>query len=434
MVVLFLASVAEGLPPSLKRLRVLMVIDSQAENIGEAAKLDRENMIELFKHIFDNDQYPKLKGRIDVRTLGMENAVTQEDIYQYFIDYPPQRDEAFMFYYTGHGAYDVNEIGGHFLALSGAKKPEGSLDWDKPNAGDLLRWKLLDHILHLQPSPPLVLLVTDSCASMAKINAYTSEKTFETDAEREQVYEDLFFRHRGVMDFNSSFAGEPSWTTGLGSTMTIAFRDVLMGEPIKVDGDQGLDLNGDGFVSWFEVFQKVRIRTDETFQLVKKRAEEGAARGEPRSPIMKAKSQLPELYGVAVPNIEHINSVQIQHNVTQDGQRGMRLYSSWEVVEREGHDIAADFVFYDSALEPLTGIGDGNYEEPSTRQIGVRNVAKVETQTALRTVFPTFFPYHQLHVTKDANNLKSYWIKLRLADASKDNEAIAESQYFGFRY
>lgn len=241
---------APGQPPAeLRKLHALLVIDTRS-GLGESVVIDGERMGHLLQR-----GMPRAKLELTVLT-GKD--VTAARILNYYRNLKADANDALFFYYAGHGAIDPAK--GHFLALQ-------ELD-TKPLLRSDLRKAMQDK------NPGLQVLLTDCCSSRFKLPD-KKRKVFEEVGEAKEldpVLRCLFLRHRGVVDVtaasdNTAAFGDDHeggvFTRTLGALLTSRVAD--------------LDVNGDKFVSWNEVFPRLQKDTEQVFA---RWARDHRARGE----------------------------------------------------------------------------------------------------------------------------------------------------------
>src|SRR5262249_25226817 len=125
----------------LKKLHVLLIIDTNAKGIGDSVRVDLgtvQGMLELL---------PKNKVATTVLQGG---EVTRKRVLDYYARLQAGSDDALFCYCPGHGGTDPAK--GHYLDL---------------NAGPLTRAELREAMDGKQAG--LSVLLTDCCSSMAKM-------------------------------------------------------------------------------------------------------------------------------------------------------------------------------------------------------------------------------------------------------------------------
>src|SRR4051812_28964476 len=108
------------LPDALDKLRIVLLVDTQAENVGSGIENDLKNLEKSFDGIFKNPDYPRLqKKKVTTDVLGKNESLSAKRIETYFSGNPLEKEEGLLVYFSGHGGYDPSfPIGGHLLQLS----------------------------------------------------------------------------------------------------------------------------------------------------------------------------------------------------------------------------------------------------------------------------------------------------------------------------
>jgi hypothetical protein len=202
-----------------KRLHVLLVCDTNAANIDKGVAVNAGAIEEILGEIFRDR--PQRLGSLP-RVLRGDEATPQsvlEAIARIPVD--PGRD-AILFYYAGHGAWDPNRLPsgeevGHFFAMSGG-----------PLRRSVVREALLNR------SPYAVFLLSDCCSSFAPIPRTERRVPAEWAG-----FQDLFFRHRGLVDIQGAARGEFGWYNDTIGGLFTRSLVVLLCQPrssIRLDG------------------------------------------------------------------------------------------------------------------------------------------------------------------------------------------------------
>jgi hypothetical protein len=238
--------------PELRKLHVLMVIDTHDKDLAPSVQLDRRRVRWLLRQTIPS-------GRYTLTTLEGPDA-TRANILAHYRTHPAGRDDGLVFYYAGHGARD-KYTDRAYLNLG--------------RGGPLLRDELA-RAMEMKRTG-LVMLLTDCCSSpeslreaMLASRGVTAAPPGPAKALHPTVRA-LLFQARGTIDVtaatdNASW-GDPMkgglFTRSLCRMLTVPVRD--------------LDANGDGAVTWAEFFPQLR---DETQSLFGSWRKEMVARGE----------------------------------------------------------------------------------------------------------------------------------------------------------
>jgi hypothetical protein len=234
LVALALAPAAHAQPRELKRLRVLLVINSDTDpDTADSVRHDRNNMLKVLEKYI-----PGRRRTIDVL---QGKRVTREDILRYYRNLKTGPDESLLFYYAGHGAIDSKL--GHCLTPRRDRAswvPRADVRKAMRNTG-----------------AGLVVLLTDCCSTV--VNAKPLPK--EPGPGTSYVMRCLFFQHRGLVDITAAQDGTGSYGDPVyGGVFTSALISLL---PESVDE---LDRDHDGFVTWKQFFPRLTRETEDRFQ------------------------------------------------------------------------------------------------------------------------------------------------------------------------
>jgi hypothetical protein len=245
-------------PRELKRLRVLLVIDTES-NLASSVQKDRNNMRDLLEKYIDEKR----------RTIDIIEGtkVTREDILRYYRDLKTGPDEALLFFYAGHGCTDPKL--GHCLQPQMAKTPL------IPRA-DIRR-------AMREKGAGLVVLLTDCCSTVVRT---APPPVGRPRVDAKPVLRCLFFQHRGTVDITAAEDGTGSYgDADHGGVFTGALVSLMQKDL------EDLDQNGDGFLSWKEFFPRLTRETEDHFNDFAKRAR---AKGE----YVRQKSQKPRSFNL----------------------------------------------------------------------------------------------------------------------------------------
>ena len=221
--------------------------DTRAK-LGNAVKVDLENMTYLFRSNVPSEN-------LNLIVLEIE-SMTPDAILKSIEELSVDPDDAIVFYYSGHGAYDAKNKK-QFLDLVGR--------------GNLYRETLLTEIQ--KKSPRLAVLLTDCCnAKVVNVSGVRSgvtatTRTAKSCSDFSPLFENLFVFCKGTADLTSSKQGEYSFidTTGKdrGSCFTWPLVELL--ENNKTNED----------LHWKEISEKLGVKVQEAFREVLPRGYEG---------------------------------------------------------------------------------------------------------------------------------------------------------------
>lgn len=238
--------------PELRKLHVLMVIDSADKELAPSVKIDQRRVRWMLRQSVPSNRYT-------LTTLDGPNA-TRANILAHYRTHPASRDEGLMFYYAGHGARDK-------------KTDRAYLNLGK--GGPLLRDDLVRAMEAKRTS--LVMLLTDCCSSPESLRAAMFSSRAVTPAPPgpakvlHPTVRVLLFQARGTIDLTAA-TDNASWgDPEKGGLFTRSLCRMLT-TPIR-----HLDANGDGALTWPEFFPQLRGETESLFGSWRK---EMVARGE----------------------------------------------------------------------------------------------------------------------------------------------------------
>lgn len=174
-------------------LHVILAVDrdSRAE-LGESMKVDLENMIWLFRTNVPQQQLNLVTPEVD--------AITPEGILASIEKLEVEPNDAIVFYYSGHGAFD-KEAKKQILQMEGR--------------GNLFRDTLVAKID--AKVPRLAVILTDCCnvqvqnASATRDLQNTPQRFVKVPSSFSPLFENLFVTCKGKVDITSSKLGEYSF-------------------------------------------------------------------------------------------------------------------------------------------------------------------------------------------------------------------------------
>jgi hypothetical protein len=291
--ILFLPAAAHVQNREAKRLRVLLVLDTD-DRMGATWGLDGQNMKHLLRELLDK------QGLKDRYTLDMftGSKVTSQSVLSYYKDLKTGPDEALFFYYSGHGGFFKPQ--GHFMAFTRGRLYRNDLlkamNLYKPQLRVLLTDCCANYVIGKGP-PPRPILPTVEVQDPVKfqeppgsterkfkpdpgMKSRTTSKAkveepmhqvhgvvFRTDAgplpldtvfakSDGKLLRQLLFDHKGLVDINGCKTGRLSqgslkWG---GSIFTIAFIALQAADPYR-------KIEGTRFVDWEEFLPAFQQRT-----------------------------------------------------------------------------------------------------------------------------------------------------------------------------
>lgn len=212
----FLITVNFGSAAWGQAIHIILAADGADANIGNAVKTDLDNMTNLFR------------ANVPVANLNLialdANAMTPDGMLRSVENLNVAPNDAIVFYYSGHGAFDVNG-GRQFLELT--------------VGGKLYRDTLLAKIE--EKKPRLAVLLTDCCNN--EVNTVPGTRSvgvvapIQTPRSFSPIFENLFVFCKGTVDLTSSQPGELSFVLDVanGSVFTKALIDVVNHNKTNID-------------------------------------------------------------------------------------------------------------------------------------------------------------------------------------------------------
>lgn len=212
-------------------VHALLVIMDADPSIGAAMKLDL-GLLEKFLDYVDISTYP-VRKTVYLSSMGRANS---DDVLNWIRNVRPGSNDVVMVYYTGHGGMVSNTDRRTFLYLTD---------------GNLYRSELANAVKNV--SCRLKMLITDACSSApsppgGKTTSYGAQVVGRTHIKN------LLGEHEGFLHINGATEGEYGWCSPSigGSTFTLAFMEAISEQ--ADDRMHNPTANGDGFVSWDEVY------------------------------------------------------------------------------------------------------------------------------------------------------------------------------------
>lgn len=181
-------------------IHVVMVVDSNAKDVGEFIKQDAALINSTFVNNVPQGQFHfyELKG----------NSASIEGIETQFENMHIDSDDTVVFIYTGHGAFDVN-----------TKQHLMTLDNDEIIRRDSIRKFLLAH------DQRTTVLLTNSCSNFVDVFGNSPDRPKPTQIS--PLFDQLFLQTKGVVDISATSPGEFGITGGIGSEFIIALYGSL---------------------------------------------------------------------------------------------------------------------------------------------------------------------------------------------------------------
>lgn len=249
---------ADSAPAELHKLHALLLIDSKAENVAEADKVDGRRMTAF------------LRGGVPKERLALTildgDDLTEEKIVKHYEHLKTGPADCLFCFYSGHGGTDPDQ--GHFLALT--------------NTGPFFRTKLRSLIQAHKPA--LSVIVTDCCSSCVRVDSKRNVLVMPGAARQlDPALRCLFFRHRGLVDVTGASGNAAYGNDDIGGMFTSSLVKVIQRH-------SGLLGNGrEQFVTWKDMFPQVQQETEVTYV-------HWVKGDDPNNPEVKQKTQKPQAF------------------------------------------------------------------------------------------------------------------------------------------
>ena len=234
---LLLLSICFFIAPSTdaQTVHALLIIMDADSKIGPALKIDQEEIENLLTWV--NRVYP-VKQTV---YLSSNNATRRKAVLDWIQNVRPARDDVMFVYYGGHGAMVSRVYKETYLQLTD---------------GALFRSKLANTMQQAN-SCRLKLLITDACSSAP---SPVMPMSYAVEIVSKSHIKALFGQHEGFLHVNAATEGEYAWcNNSRGSYFTLSLIDSISDKS---------DANGDGFVTWKEVFKLARKGTQEHYDQI----------------------------------------------------------------------------------------------------------------------------------------------------------------------
>ncbi len=124
-----------------------------------------------------------------------------------------------------------------------------------------------------------------------------------------------------------------------------------------------------------------------------------------------------------------VNKVWVDHNVYQNGQKGMKIHIDFETKGAKGHTIWPVAYFYYSDGTKLQDY-DGNYNT-ADNQVSTSQKGTATYDHSLWSDFTLFLPYDQLHLSSGNYNLK---FNITIYDHTDNNKILTTYDYVNFTF
>lgn len=246
-----------------QKVHALLVLLGNDGNIRLSVKQNESYMKNLLKqvsqyadvHLTMMTSEDEVTGKVTTMKLSAGYTTDIESLQQGLIRGDQVNDwlnnldagqhDTILIYYNGHGMMQgINDR--HILSFD-------------QQTGDKIFRSTLRALLE-QKRGRLKMLVTDTCSNRAGTPEFVAKSVnFASVRQRSTAYiKNLFLQHKGILDITAVEPGHYAWgSTDIGGYFTVALMQSFITES---------DTNQDQFLTWKEVFENTKWRTDELFK------------------------------------------------------------------------------------------------------------------------------------------------------------------------
>ena len=227
-----------------QNVHALLIIMDADGSIGPEMKLDQGTVEKFLSYV--NTFYP-VKKEAYLSSMGRARG---NDVLNWIRSVRPGSDDVVLVYYTGHGGMVSNTDRRTFLNLEDGRLYRSDLE----NAMKSVSCRLK-------------LLITDACSS-APDPPGGKTVPFGAQIVGKNHIKNLLGEHQGYLSISGATEGEYGWCTeGIGgSTFTLGLMEAITER--ADDPTVNRAANGDGFVSWDEVFALSKEGTKTYFEQI----------------------------------------------------------------------------------------------------------------------------------------------------------------------
>ncbi len=348
---IFLALPAGAAPHSLhKKIRIIALFDATDNKLSASAQADKSNFHKWYKSVFENESLEGLKGIAELQEFGDENSpLNLGEVLAYLSKYPiDSASESLLIYFSGHGGFDGDILGGFYLNIGGSKIGETEL-MDKMDTG----WTIL---------------INDSCSDFSKreetrrqitnqIPNYQPPAVSMPDFSHSQpgplsegALKRFLLGQRGEFILRAASPNQKAWSESTGSFFSAPLFSILT--PGTIDSFYSTKTDSFNFA---ELIKTVEQSTRATFQNAKKK-EDYAVKflGKPPTELSSANDQKPSTY-LYLRELGKSSLGPVIHGgqSTKNGQRGFLFRSPYRIQGLKGQTVTASVFFYYPPKHPL---------------------------------------------------------------------------------
>lgn len=249
------------------QVHALLVIPSNDPHIGDSCAADSRKIQELLNSasnscevrvtIIEPDRVTEerllLRKVLDEQSSEQIEISTADQVTNWIRNLSPKANDTILVYYTGHSG--ITESGSQVLRF------------DSSESKDVMEREELSNLLSQKPCR-LKLLITDTdnfgppvTEPLNPDETIVHVPIIENRIPRFSAVENLFLEHEGFLNLTAATEGEYAWISSPlgGGVFTLMLNDVI---------DGSSDLDGDGFLSWEEVFKLTRQQTMKLFLML----------------------------------------------------------------------------------------------------------------------------------------------------------------------
>lgn len=250
--------------PGDPKLRVIYAIDSLSGQVGadlsDACTKMRVEMEKIFAEIFVDDDDHKWADRFESELIT-DDDLTPDELKRFIRSREVGANDTLFVYYCGHGVVKKTDAGDrHYFAMAHGDIERAEVRTAMNDTGARLR-----------------VLISDTCTSRTDSDPEIPERQ---NPAKWKPFENLMFKHKGVVDFTAASFGEFAWFTGDGGIFSRCFIRLFC------EGPDVLDFDKNKKVTWKEFYYYSMLHTQKAFE----NAKEGAPAG---SQIKDSKTQSP---------------------------------------------------------------------------------------------------------------------------------------------
>ena len=259
--IIIFATVFGPLPSAdAQKVHALLIILGNDGDIRASVEKNESSMQTLLKQVSENCEVHMTIMKSERETIGkitrmtLSNArsantteekqgiISAKQVVQWIQDLRSGREDTILIYYSGHG--NIDTVGTHILNFD----PEVTNDFVARNG---LRDRLK------QKRGRLKMLITDTCSNRVQTSPPIARVYAKVQSRERRYTKNLFLEHSGFLDITAASKGQYAWGNDeIGGYFTVSLIGSFTAEA---------DKDEDGFLSWQEVFDVTRSKTQTFF-------------------------------------------------------------------------------------------------------------------------------------------------------------------------